>query len=132
VPADEIRARFGWIAHRLVEEHGRDAERAGRDAWAILKAELLNDMRLVPVQADTHCCFVCDGIDTPAQVLVPVLTARPDAPLWLHLDPCHSEHRRQRSREIDRLLHAALGLAGIRAGRAEESRPRGGSQNSGG
>ncbi|WP_150117750.1 hypothetical protein [Microvirga vignae] len=52
--------RFKWIAHRLAEEHGRDAERARSDAGVILNIELLNDVRLAPVQTDTHRCFVCD------------------------------------------------------------------------
>jgi hypothetical protein len=81
VPTDEIRMRFEWIAHRLVEEHGRDPERARSDAGVILKVELLNDVRLAPVQTDTYRCFVCDEVDRPGRVLVPVLTARPDTPL---------------------------------------------------
>jgi hypothetical protein len=125
IAADEIQGRFEWVAHRLMEEHGRDAERARRDAWAILKMELLNDVRLAPVQADTHRCFVCNGIDTPAQVLVPVLTARPDTPLWLHLELCYGELRSQRSQQVDELLYAALGPAGTRTSRANEVRPGG-------
>lgn len=125
VPADEIRARFAWIAQRLVEEHGRDPLRSSEDARAILKSELLNDLRLAPVQTDTHRCFVCKEADTTAQVLVPVLTAQPYSPLWLHLEPCHGELRSQRSQQIDELLHAALGPVGTCASRAEEIMPGG-------
>jgi hypothetical protein len=81
---------------------------ARRDARAILKVELLNDVRLAPVQHDSHRCLVCGGVDQPGQVLVPVLTARPDTALWLHLEPCHEEHRRRRSTMVDELLHSAL------------------------
>jgi hypothetical protein len=98
-----------------VEEHGRDPLRAHEDARAILKVELLNDVRLAPVQADTHRCFVCDGVDRPGQALVPVLTAKPDTPLWLHLEPCHHEHRRRRSAMADELLHSAFALTGLPA-----------------
>jgi hypothetical protein len=108
VPADEIRTRFDWIRQRLVEEHGRDPERAEIDARAILRSELLNDGRLAPMQPDTTRCFVCGGFDRPGHVLVPVLTAKPDTPLWLHLEPCHEEHRRQQSQHMDELLWLAL------------------------
>jgi hypothetical protein len=110
VSADEILTRFEWTRQRLVEEHGRDVERARGDARAILKVELLNDVRLAPVQADTHRCYVCGGTDQPGQVMVPVLTARPDTPLWLHLEPCHAEHRRRRSTMAEELLRSALAL----------------------
>ena len=109
VPADEIRSRFAWIRQRLVEDHGRDPGRAKSDARAILKSELLNDLSLAPVQADTTRCFVCGGLDRPGHVLVPVLTARPDTPLWLHLEPCHQKHRSRQSKQGDELLRAALG-----------------------
>src|SRR5215213_5432439 len=68
IPESEIRARFEWIVRRLV---------ADSDARAILKVEVLNDVRLAPVQEDTHRCFVCDGISRTGHVLVPMLTARP-------------------------------------------------------
>jgi hypothetical protein len=109
IPHDEIRSRFEWIQHRLIEDHGRDPKRAESNSRVILRSELLNDLRLAPVQTDTTRCFVCGGFDRPGHVLVPVLTARPDAPLWLHLEPCHEEHRRQQSRHIDELLRLALG-----------------------
>ncbi len=108
IPESEIRARFAWIVRRLVEDRGRDPVRASRDGLAILKVELLNDVRLAPVQEDTYRCFVCGGIDRPGRALVPVLTARPDAPLWLHLEPCHEEHRRRRSAMANELLCSAL------------------------
>lgn len=110
VSADEVRARFEWIRQRLVEEHGRGRERANSDALAILKSELLNDPRLAPVQADTTRCFICDEGGTPTRVLAPVLTARPDTPVWLHLEPCHQEHRSRCSRKVDEILVAALGM----------------------
>jgi hypothetical protein len=90
VPADEIRGRFGWITQRLVEEHGWDRETAQHHGLSILKAQLLNDLRLAPLQVDAHRCYVCSGMGTPLRVLVPVLTARPDNRLWLHLEPCHA------------------------------------------
>jgi hypothetical protein len=130
VPADEIRARHAWIAQRLVEEHGRDPLRTNEDARAILKVELLNDLRLAPVQADTHRCFVCGGIDTPTHVLAPVLTARRDTPLWLHLDPCHGKHRRRRTREVDELLRRALPRPTISANVKEDPSREGGHRNS--
>jgi hypothetical protein len=130
VPADEIRACFAWAVRRLVEEHGLDQGRARRDAFAILKVELLNDPRLAPIQVDTHRCFVCGGIDTPAHVLVPVLTARPDARLWLHLEPCHYEHQRRRSGEVDELLRRALSRPTISANVEEDPSREGGHRNS--
>jgi hypothetical protein len=111
VSADEIRSRFEWMRQRLVEDHGRDPERAEIDARAILRSELLNDGRLAPMQPDTTRCFVCGGFDRPGHVLVPVLTARPDTPLWLHLEPCHQKHRSRQSMQVDDLLTAALGVA---------------------
>jgi hypothetical protein len=110
VPADEIRSRFDWTRQRLVEDHGRDPERAKSDARAILKSELLNDLRLAPVQVDTTRCFVCGGFDRPGHVLVPVLTARSNTHLWLHLEPCHEVHRSRRYKEVNELLVAALGM----------------------
>jgi hypothetical protein len=108
IPHDEIRSRFDWIRQRLVEDHGRDPERAESDARAILRSELLNDLRLAPMQPETTRCFVCGGFDRLGHVLVPVLTARADTPLWLHLEPCHEEHRRQQSQHINELLRLAL------------------------
>ena len=108
IPEGEIRARFAWITRRLIEDRGRDPVRADSDAREILKVEVLNDLRLAPVQDDTHRCFVCDGISRTGHVLVPILTARPDAPLWLHLEPCHGEYRRRRSALADELLRSAL------------------------
>jgi len=108
ISESEIRARFAWIVRRLTEDSGRDDVRADSDARAILTVEVLNDVRLAPVQEDTHRCFVCDGISRTGHVLVPILTARPDAPLWLHLEPCHGEHRRRQSTMADELLCSAL------------------------
>src|SRR5829696_3015241 len=81
IPESEIRAQFAWIVRRLIEDRGRDPVRADSDARAILKVEVLNDLRFAPVQKDTHRCFVCDGTSIPGRVLVPVLTAQPDTPL---------------------------------------------------
>ncbi|GEO18687.1 hypothetical protein MAE02_63830 [Microvirga aerophila] len=120
VPADEIWSRFDWITQRLVEEYGRDLATAQRDGLSILKAQLLNDLRLAPIQVDTHRCFVCGGIDTPTHVLVPVLTARRDTPLWLHLEPCHHEHQRRRSKEVDELLRWARSPTTPSANTAED------------
>ncbi len=108
IAESEIRARFEWIMRRLIEDRGRDPVRADSDAREILKVEVLNDLRLAPVQEDTHRCFVCDGASMPGRALVPVLTARPDTPLWLHLEPCHEEHRRRRSAMADQLLRLTL------------------------
>ena len=103
---------MSWIRWRLVEDHGRDPERAKSDARAILKSELLNDPRPAPVQADTTRCFICDEPSTPIRVLVPVLTSRHETPLWLHLEPCQAAHRSRRSVMVDEILQSALCLTG--------------------
>jgi len=130
IPEEEIRSRFGWIKRRLVEEHGRDLETAQHHGLSLLKAQLLNDLRLAPLQDDPHRCFVCGGVGTPLRVLVPVLTAWPDNRLWLHLEPCHAEHRRRRSEEADALLRWALSPTTMRADRGENQTKEGEGQNS--
>jgi hypothetical protein len=129
IPPDEIRFRFRWIAQRLVEEHRRDIVHARRDALAILKVELLNDLRFAPVQVDTHHCFVCSKTQGPHHVLVPVLTARHDTPLWLHLEPCYGEHRRPRSGVVDEHLHRALFQSDTSTDRGEVPQGRGDRQS---
>jgi hypothetical protein len=65
-------------------------------------------------------------VGTPLRVLVPVLTAWPDNRLWLHLEPCHAEHRRRRSEEVDALLRWALSPTSMRADRGENQTREGG------
>jgi ferredoxin len=130
VPADEIWSRFSWITQRLVDEYGRSPATAQRDGLFILKAQLLNDLRLAPTQVDPRRCFVCGEAGTPIRVLAPVLTARPDARLWLHLEPCHHEHQRRRSGEVDELLWRALSRPTISANVEEDPSREGEGQNS--
>jgi hypothetical protein len=92
----------------LIEEHGRDPVRAGSDALAILRADLLNDVRLVPLQVDTTRCLVCEDVGRSDRPLAPFLSARPDDWLWLHLEPCHAEYLRRQKAKIEQILEAVL------------------------
>jgi hypothetical protein len=108
IPPEEIASRFSWIRQRLTKEHGRDPERAGSDALAVLRADLLNDVRLMPLQVDTTRCLVCGDVGRPSRPLVPVLAARPDDRLWLHLEPCHAEYLRRQRVKIGQILDAVM------------------------
>ena len=106
IPLEEPRSRFEWIRRRLVEEHGRDPELSRADALAILRADLLNDVRLMPIQVDTMRCLVCAG--RPGRHLVPILSTRPNDWLWLHLEPCHNEYLRRQRVKVEQILAAVM------------------------
>ncbi len=92
----------------------------------ILRNDLLNDVRLAPVQPDTQLCLVRGAPGTAAEVLVPVLTARKDDPEWLHLR-CHAKNVADRRQEIDDLVQRSLATAEVRHGCCgSPSRPRDG------
>jgi hypothetical protein len=113
ISEEEIRSRLTWTAQRLREEHGRAPWRAREEAVAIVRADLLNDARLASTQADPRQCLVCGLPGSPSRVLVPVLTARKDDVVWLHLQPCHEAHILRRRREVDDLIRAAGSSEGM-------------------
>jgi hypothetical protein len=110
IPLEDPRSRFEWIRRRLVEEHGRDPELSRADALAILRADLLNDARLMPVQADTMRCLVCEDTSSPGRHLVPVLSARPNDWLWMHLKPCHNEYLKRQRVKVEQILAAVMAI----------------------
>lgn len=111
IPAGEIRSSLDWITHQLISNHGRGPERAGRDALAILRSNLLNDARLLPPQVDKSLCLMCGDPDAPAAPLVPVLTPIDGEHRWVHLDACHQAYIAELAARVDSLLKAA-GLTG--------------------
>jgi hypothetical protein len=110
IPLEETRSWFEWIRRRLVEEHGRDPELSRADALAILRADLFNDVRLMPIQVDTMHCLVCGGAGRPGQHLVPILIARPNDWLWMHLEPCHNEYLRRQRVKVEQILAAVMAI----------------------
>ena len=94
---------------------GRSPSDAERDAVPILRAELRNDPRLTPEQADPYRCLICGQGEAPGRVLVPVLTPVPDRHLWLHLNSCHAEHMRRQAEKAE----ACLRTAGLREAGAQ-------------
>ena len=110
ITGDEIRSRFAWTSQRLQEEHSRSPERARDDALRVLRADLVNDARLAPSQPDSRLCLICGRPATPTRVLIPVLTARDDDPVWLHGEPCHAEHLSRRRQMVEEFIEAAFML----------------------
>ena len=111
ITADEIRSRLTWITQRL--EHKRDPDRARSNAFAILKAELLNDQRFEPAATSSGCCVVCGAIGTADQVLLPVLTTTPNSMLWVHSAPCHFQLLARRSQEGEQVLFEVCGYCSV-------------------
>jgi hypothetical protein len=87
ISAEEIRASFDWIAHRLEADNATPPGAAQTDALAILKAMVGNDPRLVPPQPNAWRCVVCNEQGPPVSPLVPVLTPIEGEYRWLHLIP---------------------------------------------
>jgi hypothetical protein len=107
IPLEEIRDRFDWTALRLREEHGLAPALAHGRAVAVLRSELHNDPRLVPVQQDPRTCLVCGRPANLARILAAILSPHPDERLWLHLEPCHAEYLQHQATRVDTLLAGA-------------------------
>ncbi len=105
MPPAEIAARIERQTVRLIGL-GRTRADAGRDAVAIVRAELRNDPRLYQPQGMPSLCHVCGGPESSACVLVPVLTALPGERHWLHR-ACHDEHVARMAAKADALIEAA-------------------------
>ncbi len=91
----------------LREEHGLAPALAHQRALAVLRSELRNDPRLVPVQQDPRTCLVCGRPADLARTLAAILSPHPDERLWLHLEPCHAEYLQHQAIRIDMLLAGA-------------------------
>jgi hypothetical protein len=65
--------------------------------------DLRNSLALYVPQVDPYRCHVCAGRETSDRPLIPVLSAKPDHPHWLHR-ACHDEHVRR----IDERVALAL------------------------
>jgi hypothetical protein len=66
ISAEEIRASFDWIAHRLEADHARPRDVAQSDALAILRGMISNDPRLIVPQPNAWRCVICGEADLRA------------------------------------------------------------------
>ena len=106
ISAEELRASFTWIAHRLEADQGRTSYVAQGDALAILKGIVSNDPRMLLPQPIAWRCINCDESGSPGAPLVPVLAPIAGEFCWLHLG-CHDAHCRRQAERVDDLLRGA-------------------------
>jgi hypothetical protein len=106
ISAEEIRASFDWIAHRLEADHARPRDVAQSDALAILRGMISNDPRLIVPQPNAWRCVICGEGGSPGLPLVPVLTPNEGEYRWLH-HGCHDTYCCRQAERVDELLRAA-------------------------
>jgi hypothetical protein len=121
ISADEVRLAFEVAVDQFMFTRGVRRSVAEISAYASVRGFLLNDPRLIPLQWDTRRCWVCNEPGAPSRILAPFCTPVPDRLLWMHLEPCHAEHRRRQAAKVEALLarafkseHGSVRLQGFR------------------
>src|SRR4051812_22460324 len=104
VTLDEVLQAIEVSIEWFEQERGCSRPVAEASALALVRGCLLNDPRLVPAQWNTTRCLICNDPGTPSRILAPFCTPIPDRHLWMHLEPCHAEHRRRQAAKADALL----------------------------
>src|SRR3954454_14856981 len=108
IPLEEIAAAIRWHATRIAEDRGLPPVEAQAHARDMVRSHLLIDQRIVPQQWATSRCLVCGEPGDSWRELAPFCTPVPDRHLWMHLEPCHAEHRRRQAAKVEALLARAL------------------------
>jgi hypothetical protein len=76
-------------------------------ARAIVAGHLRNSVAFYVPQAHSDKCQVCGEREEPGRPFLPVLSARPDRPHWLHA-ACHADHVRRLSLRIEAAICVAV------------------------
>lgn len=70
---------------------------------ALKAADLRNSLALYIPQLDSNRCHVCGGREGPDFPFIPVLSAKPECPHWIH-EACHAEYVRLIDARVEAVL----------------------------
>ena len=75
------------------------------------RVALRNSVALYVSQADPYRCHACGGRETSDRPLIPVLSAKPEHPHWLHRGECHDEHIRRIDEQVALALTSSVSVS---------------------